>query len=240
MASIIDLLSYMTSLSIPQLFLLFLLENGILIIGSVLVGFAFDKTIPQIKEKITGKEIFWTCSTLFLNTLITLAGFLLYKYEIIHFSFDDSIFQILLDTFLLVMAMDFLMFIFHYSIHKISFIKKVHDLHHEYENPTAITLYVLHPLEVIGFGSLWLFLLVIHDTSIISVFVYLSLNIVMGMIGHLELEFIPKAWSKNVITKWIANTTFHNDHHKDSSCNYGFYTSFWDLLFKTLKEKREL
>lgn len=235
MSFIVDLLGYLTTLSIPALFLIFLLENGILITGSVLIGFAFDKTIPHLKEKITRKEILWTSSTLFLNTLITLAGFLLYKYGIIHFSFDNSFFRILLDTFLLVISMDLLMFLFHYSIHKIRLLRKIHDLHHEYENPTAITLYVLNPLEVIGFGSLWIFLLVLHDTSLLSVFIYLLLNVVMGMIGHLELERIPTSWSKNAVMKWIANTTFHNDHHKDPSCNYGFYTSFWDLLFKTFK-----
>jgi lathosterol oxidase len=231
-----NLLEYLVQLSISELFFLFLFENGILIILSVTVGFILDKTIKGIFHKISTTEILWTCSTLFLNTLITLIGFLLYKYGYVIFSFETNVLWILLDTLVLIMAMDFLMYVFHYFIHNTKFIKKIHDLHHRYEEPTAVTLFVLNPLEVLGFGSLWLSLIMIYPTSVISVFIYLFLNLLMGMIGHLELEVIPVSWSKNFITKWIANTTFHNDHHKQHTYNYGFYTSLWDKLFGTEKK----
>ena len=232
---ILHLLEQLKTLTIQELFLIFLLENGSIIVLSVLVGFILDKTISSLWLKISRTELLWTISTLFLNTLITMLGFLLYKYGIVVFSFDTTILSIIIDTLLLIIAMDFLMFVFHYLIHNIAFIKKIHELHHQYKDPTAVTLYVLHPIEVIGFGSLWLSLIILYKSSIIAVFVYLFLNIIMGMIGHLEIEVIPRSWSKNFVMKWIADTTFHNDHHKDPTHNYGFYTSLWDKLFRTLK-----
>ncbi len=233
---ILDLLDYLKHLTILELFFIFLLENLMLMLFAVTIGFIMDKTIKGIFSKISFKEFLWSCSALFLNTLITLGGFLLYKYGYVVFSFETNIFRILLDTFLLLISMDFLMYVFHYFIHTIKFIKKIHALHHEYEEPTAITLFVLHPLEVFGFGSLWLVLIMLYNASILSVFTYLFLNLVMGTIGHLELELIPSSWSKNFITKWIANTTFHNVHHKTHNSNYGFYTNLWDKLFGTDKK----
>jgi lathosterol oxidase len=228
-------LNYLKQLSLIELFILFLLENGLLIIVAVTIGFFLDGTLKKISLKISGTEILWTFSTLVFNTIITLAGFLLYKEGIIKMTLETNFFRILLDTLVLILGMDFLMYVFHYLIHNIRFVTRIHHLHHKYEAPTAITLFVLNPIEVLGFGSLWLLLIMVYHSSMPAVFIYLFLNLVMGIIGHLELEVIPASWSKKIFLRWIANTAFHNDHHKIHNRNYGFYTSFWDKLFGTMK-----
>ena len=50
------------------------------------------------------------------------------------------------------------MYVFHWAIHKLSFIYKYHDLHQQYNKQTTIALFIIHPIEVMGFGVLWLFL----------------------------------------------------------------------------------
>jgi len=226
---------YLKQLSLFQLFLLFMIENGILIFVSVGIGYLSDGSIKKISVKISRKELWWTFSTLIINTGITLVGFILFKEGFIKMSMNVGPFRVLFDIIVLIIGMDFLLYIFHFLIHNIPIISNIHSLHHEYENPTPISLFVLNPLEVVGFGFLWLVLITVYQSSMMAVFFYLFLNIVMGIIGHLELEVIPSSWSKNIFFKWIANTRFHKDHHKFHNRNFGFYTSVWDKIFGTIE-----
>ena len=226
---------YLNSLHLISLFLLFLAENLIIAVSAVVLGFAFDGLLPEMKRLITRGEVYWAFSTVFFNTLITLAGYMLFQQEYIIFHLDFDVFEILVDLAVLVLAMDLLMYVFHWAIHKISFIYRYHDLHHQYNTPTAISLFVLHPVEVLGFGSLWLFLLFVIDFSIYAVILYLIFNVLMGIIGHLRKEIVPATVKNNVLFQWLANTGFHVDHHQHEERNFGFYTKVWDRMFGTLK-----
>ena len=198
-------------------------------------GFWVDGLLLVIQKKISNKEILWTCSTILFNSIITLIGYELFVYKIVVFDFEFSILKILVDFVILVLAMDFLMYLFHWAIHKLSFIYRYHDLHHVYNEPTAISLFVLHPLEVFGFGSLWLIVISCMNFSIYATIIYLIFNVVMGIIGHLTHEAVPGFIANNKYFQWFANTSFHVDHHQDESYNFGFYTKLWDRIFGTLK-----
>lgn len=226
---------YLSTFNLFYLFLLFLIENVCIAAAAVLIGFAFDGLLKEMKQLIGAEELYWACSTVFFNTLVTLAGYLLFKYGYITFDLELSVIQILFDFIVLLAAMDFLMYIFHWAIHKLKFIYTYHDLHHRYSTPTAISLFVLHPVEVLGFGTLWLFLLFLIDFSIYAVILYLVFNVIMGIIGHLRKEFVPAYIKKHVVFQWLANTGFHVDHHQHEHLNFGFYTKVWDRMFGTLK-----
>jgi len=232
MQSIFD---YLTTCTLPVLFLLFLIENSIIASLAIFIGFTLDGLLSEMKKLITKREIYWTYSTIFFNTLITLAGYKLFQYGFIVFHLQYVFIETVIDFIILVLAMDFLMYVFHWAIHKLSIIYKYHDLHHVYNTPTAISLFVLHPVEVIGFGTLWLILLMTIDFSIYATIFYLMFNVAMGMIGHLRKEIIPERIKTHVIFQWIANTGFHVDHHQDENYNFGFYTKVWDRIFGTLK-----
>ncbi|WP_028978291.1 sterol desaturase family protein [Sporocytophaga myxococcoides] len=227
--------AYLYSLNLISLFLLFLVENAAIALMAVLLGFTFDGLLTEMKRLISLKEIYWTFATIFFNTLVTLAGYLLFKYGFIVFHLESDLLNILIDFVVLIFAMDLLMYVFHRAIHKMSFVYRYHDLHHAYDTPTAISLFVLHPIEVMGFGSLWLMLLFAVDFSIYAVMLYLVFNVAMGIIGHLRKEIVPKAVKYNVCFQWLANTGFHVDHHQHEQHNFGFYTKVWDRLFGTLK-----
>ena len=229
------LFEYLHSLNLVSLFLLFLLENAVIAAAAVVLGFAVDGLLPQMKRLVTRQELYWACSTVFFNTLITLGGYLLFTSGIIVFHLDFNLLEILIDVVVLVLAMDLLMYVFHRAIHTLRFIYTYHDLHHHYNTPTAISLFVLHPIEVLGFGVLWLFLLYAIDFSIYAVILYLMFNVTMGIIGHLRTECVPAAVKNNVLLQWLANTGFHVDHHQHEEHNFGFYTKVWDRMFGTLK-----
>jgi len=226
---------FLSNCSLSSLFLLFLIENALIAVMAVFIGFALDDLLLEMKYLITRKEIYWTFSTIFFNTLITLVGYKLFQYGFIIFHLNFSSIEILIDFAVLILAMDFLMYIFHWAIHKLSIIYRYHDLHHHYNTPTAISLFVLHPVEVIGFGSLWLCLLAIGNFSIYATILYLMFNVAMGIIGHLRKEFIPERIKNHFIFQWLANTGFHVDHHQHEDYNFGFYTKVWDRIFGTLK-----
>ncbi len=226
---------YLDTCSVGRLFLLFLLENIVIALTAVTIGFSLDGLLMKMKQVITKEEIYWACSTAFFNTLVTLAGYKLFQQGIIIFHLEFALWKILIDFVVLILAMDFLMYIFHWAIHKLSIIYKYHDLHHRYNTPTALSLFVLHPMEVIGFGSLWLCLLAIGGFSIYAVMLYLVFNVAMGIIGHLRKEIIPAVMKEHFIFQWLANTGFHVDHHQHETSNFGFYTKFWDRIFGTLK-----
>ena len=226
---------YLNTCGLAWLFFLFLIENFVVALAAITIGFSFDGLLLNMKQLITKEEIYWSCSTVFFNTLVTLAGYKLFQQGIIVFNLEFSLWEILIDFVVLILTMDFLMYIFHWAIHKLSIIYKYHDLHHRYNTPTAISLFVLHPVEVIGFGSLWLCLLAIGGLSIYATMLYLVFNVAMGIIGHLRKEIIPAVMKEHFIFQWLANTGFHVDHHQHEASNFGFYTKFWDRIFGTLK-----
>jgi len=198
---------YLNSLSLISLFLLFLLENISLAVIAVTLGFVFDDLVKEMMRLITKQEIYWACSTIFFNTVVTVTGYLLFKYGFIVFHLDFDLIEILVDLVVLTLAMPHLglwhternlLSLFHWAVRKLSFLYTYHDLHHHYSTPTAISLFVLHPIEVLGFGALWLFLLNGIDFSIYAVMLYLTFNVAMGIIGHLRKEFVPVALKNNV------------------------------------------
>lgn len=131
----------------------------------------------------------------------------------------------------IVLLMDLLMYIFHYLVHHPVIYKILHRKHHEHVSTNFLSLFVLHPLETLGFGLMMIFVFMWYDFSIFSITIYLFINLIWGTIGHLNREFFPK-WSEKV---FLGTTKFHNQHHLNEQKNFGFYTSIWDRLFKTYK-----
>ena len=124
-----------------------------------------------------------------------------------------------------------------YALHRAAHLRWfyfVHALHHRYQYPSAGSLFVLHPLETVGFGSLWIVLLLLYPFSLWAVVVYVGLNLFYGLVGHLGVELYPSWWVKNKLTGWFTTCTFHDQHHRDPGYNHGFYTTLWDRLFGTL------
>lgn len=111
----------------------------------------------------------------------------------------------------------------------------MHLLHHEAIDPKPIDLFVLHPVETICFGGLWLALLIVHPFNLYAMILYLIVNVLFGMLGHLGIEPLPEKLRKAPVLKYIGTSTFHHQHHRDVEHNFGFYTSVWDRLFGTLQ-----
>lgn len=227
MSSLCEALS---GLSVPVLWLLFLVENAAIAFLVLYTG----RWLQGRPNVYTAREWYICALTNVLNTVVTYAGFWMWKHGWITIAMDFS-WKVLTDFLLLFFAMDLLMFVFHLLIHKTFLFKLVHQLHHEAIHPKPIDLFILHPVETMAFGGLWLALLLLFPFNIYAIMIYLVINVVFGLTGHLGMEPLPAAVRSLPVVKYLGTSTFHHNHHEDVQYNFGFYTSIWDRLFGTHK-----
>lgn len=229
-------LDYLLQLPPATLWLIFLVEN-------LLITFIVLQTGKLILRKTAGGAVNYSYSsrdwqicilTNVLNTVVTYAGYQMWKNGLVIVTTSFS-WLIIPDFLLLFLGMDLLMYIFHYIIHKTFIYKAIHQLHHQSVDPRPIDLFILHPVETIAFGTLWLLLLMVKPFNIYAIIVYLSVNVVFGLAGHLGIEPLPQRFRSMPLIKYIGTSTFHHDHHRDVQYNFGFYTSIWDRLLGTYK-----
>jgi len=127
----------------------------------------------------------------------------------------------------------------HRWMHKEPVYGWVHKLHHKSTSPNLLTTLSVNPLESIingGFVPLFLTVFTVHETTLALI---LPTNIIMGLYVHSGYEFLPRWWNRTWATKWFITATFHDQHHRYFTGNYGGYTTIWDRLCGTMRNKYE-
>ncbi|WNI37038.1 sterol desaturase family protein [Chryseobacterium sp. SG20098] len=220
----------------PQWLIFSLIVNIFLYLFSIGLYIFIEKTCrkSQLQEKnhpVTRSDFYLSLLTIGCNSFVMLLGAFLWKKGWIMPGQTESVIGIIAEVAVLLLLMDFLMYLFHFAAHLPLVYKVLHGKHHEHISTNFLSLFVLHPLETIGFGLMILVILIGYDFSVISISIYLLLNLIWGTIGHLNREFFPASFDRF----FVGTTRFHNQHHLDESKNFGFYTSIWDRLFGTHK-----
>ncbi|UWX62179.1 sterol desaturase family protein [Chryseobacterium oranimense] len=213
-----------------------LLSNIFLCLFSITLYQFIEKTcrkelLQEQNHPVTQSDVYLSFFTVVCNSFVMLLGAFLWKNNWIIIDSQPSLVSVFLETIALIFLMDILMYFFHYAAHLPFVYKILHGKHHEHVSTNFLSLFVLHPFETIGFGLMILALLMSYDFSIISIALYLSINLIWGTIGHLNREFFPASFDR----LFIGTTRFHNQHHLDETKNFGFYTSIWDRLFGTYR-----
>ncbi len=233
---LLDLLQLLDGLTWPQKIGFFVGQNIAVFVCALLFGQLIVWLLPR--HRITQKpppidrlEVFLAITTVLLNALVTAAGYELYKRGFLHFRADVGL-RFVLDALVLLFGMDFLMYWLHRMAH-IKWLYVIHKPHHRYVYPRPLTLFVLSPLETVSFGGLWLVFLCLYSPSWLAVVVYLTLNVMFGVIGHTGVEPLPPSWAEARVVRWLGTSLFHAGHHADEEHNFGFYTVLWDKLFGT-------
>jgi len=127
----------------------------------------------------------------------------------------------------------------HRWMHKEPVYSWVHKLHHRSTSPNLLTTLSVNPLESLingGFVPLFLSLYGAHAATVALI---LPTNIIMGLYVHSGYEFFPTWWNKSWATKWFITATFHDQHHKYFTVNFGGYTTLWDRICCTMRPKFE-
>ncbi len=216
-----------------------LVENVVLFAITLVVGYVASawfarRHVTPPPDPLDRREVVFATTTVILNWLVTCVGWILWRRGVIVIRRDTGWYA-WLDVVVLLLVMDFAMYVLHRVVH-LPWFYAIHQLHHRYDRPRALDLYVLHPLENLAFGALWLFVVVVHPWSILGMSVYLAINLGSGTLGHLGVEPFPAWWSRVPLLRQLGTSTFHAQHHRDIQHNFGFYTLLWDRLFGTLTQ----
>ncbi len=233
-----QLLGALRSLDLYTITALLLAENLVIFILAILLGHVLirlfsHKPVALPPDTLSRTEIVLTLTTILLNTAVTVAGWWLWRHDIIQFRTDTGIWA-WADVLLLLLVMDCAMYFLHRMAHIKVLYTILHKIHHKYDRPRPLTLFVLNPFETISFGVLWLAVIALYDASWLGMSIYLGLNVLFGLIGHLGVEPLPDSWRRIPLLGYLSTSTFHAQHHHDKEHNFGFYTLFWDRLFGTL------
>lgn len=135
---------------------------------------------------------------------------------------------------LLVLIYDSYFYWTHRAFHRSAGLFRFHRIHHQSHNPSPFTSLSFHPIEAI-----------VHVIWAIPAYVLLPINLgtwlafmltttLVNVLGHSGVEILPYAWRRHPILKYLNFPTEHNNHHLNSSKNYGLYFSFWDRACNTL------
>ncbi len=210
------------------------LFTATLLIGQLLVRRYARFPVSDPAPPLTRTEIVWAGVCVLLNTVVTVAGWWLWQLGWIHIRTSGGVFRILLDALVLLVFMDFAMYVLHRLAHNRLLYGWLHKLHHVYDNPRPLTLFVLNPLEVLSFGGLWLALLLVYSATLPGMALYLTLNVAFGLVGHLGVDPFPARWAIHPVLRYVGGSAFHARHHHDGAVNFGFYSTVWDKIGGTL------
>ena len=121
----------------------------------------------------------------------------------------------------------------HRLMHRPSWYKAMHAVHHASRPPTAWAAMSFHPWEAVS-GALVIPLLVfvipIHVAMLGAVLAIMTL---MGVTNHMGWEMFPRGMVHGGVGKWLITASHHELHHQKYGCNYGLYFRHWDRLCGT-------
>ncbi len=232
--SVIDWLWSLTPVTISVFFLLL---NLAILAGAIAAGQMlqrFGGPLMSLKS-ISLSEWLFALSTVTVNAAISVAGWALWKSGWLTLNITGGALQILRDTLILVLVMDLALYVLHRIAHLPLFYRIAHFKHHEYREVRVVTLFVMHPLEALGFGSLWVLTLTLFPFTVEAVLLFLNLNLYFGVTAHCGLRLYPRAWASVLSRFALSDPDFHARHHRDEAFNLGFYTTIWDRLFRTFR-----
>ncbi|WP_353103545.1 sterol desaturase family protein [Myroides odoratus] len=212
------------------------LLNLALMLGSILfylLWHALKKSHTEVNayQPIVSSDIWAVVTTLICNIIVFVLGAFLWRAGYLSVDFNkESVGTILLQLLILILVVDFWMYVFHKLAHSKFLYRFIHEKHHEHVGVNALSLFVLSPLEATGFGVMLLAILLCYPFHYLSVGLYFIINVVWGTIGHFNRvqTVARKGWMT-----WLGTASFHNMHHIEPQKNFGFYTTVWDRLFQT-------
>ncbi|WP_218009642.1 sterol desaturase family protein [Actinomadura kijaniata] len=189
--------------------------------------------VPTVSPPVTRFEVGLAVVTTVLNAGVAVAGWWLWRHGILRLEgFTGP--GVLVELVGFTLVMDAAMYVGHAAAHHRTVYALVHRLHHRFDDPRPLTLFALHPLEVLGFGGMWLAVLSLWTISGWALAGYVVLNAAFGTLGHLGVEPLPARLRRGWLFRWVATPSFHAGHHADGRVNLGFYTTIWDRLFGTI------
>lgn len=133
------------------------------------------------------------------------------------------------------LLLDLIIYAEHVLFHKISFLWKLHSVHHSDLDMDFTTALRFHYGEAIFsvFTKIWV--IALFGPPVWAVVLFEVVLNFSAMFNHSNF-MLPK-WLDTYVAKIIVTPKFHEIHHSqkisDSMSNYWFFLSLWDYIFST-------
>jgi sterol desaturase/sphingolipid hydroxylase (fatty acid hydroxylase superfamily) len=139
------------------------------------------------------------------------------------------------EVILAFILLDFIMWLQHLAMHKISLLWRMHKVHHADRDLDVATAIRFHPFEIIV-STIWkaLCVAILGVPALIALAFEAWLN-ANALFNHGNVE-LPR-WFDRMMRRFIVTPDMHLVHHstvvKEQQSNYGFALTLWDRLFGT-------
>lgn len=117
-------------------------------------------------------------------------------------------------------------YVVHRMMHQKFMMKKIHFIHHRSTTPTIYSVFSFHWIEALFLSTVPLTILLFIPLSIIAVFIFPLVSILLNFAGHCNYRF-----GNGKGRSWSLFGTYHNQHHSRGRKNYGFSLNLLDKLF---------
>lgn len=184
------------------------------------------------------REVLSSMRTVIVYAFVTLAILVGRETGVILLSIRDaSLWTILWQFALMVLAHDAWFYWAHRAMHHKRLFRIAHLHHHKSRTPTPWTAYSFTTIEaVIEVAFVPVFLIVTSQLGVayagFAVLFFIWHQMIRNVMAHAGSELFPAGWVDNPWTGWIATTTHHDLHHS-SGHNFGFYFTWWDRWMGT-------
>lgn len=113
----------------------------------------------------------------------------------------------------------------------------IHKTHHVsvITNPLSALTLSLSEKTLNDFGLLVIPCLLTHFFPFVfeGIIAYHLYNFYMNVLGHSNIELMPKWFARSPFGKVFVTSTYHSIHHLKGHCNYGLFLTFCDRAFNT-------
>ena len=149
--------------------------------------------------------------------------------------FNSVALPLWLEVFLVVLILDFAIWLQHLITHKVPILWRLHRVHHADVDMDVTTAIRFHPVEIALSMLLKIGLVYLLGPAAIAVVLFEIILNGTAMFNHSNLA-LPR-WLDNAVRKVLVTPDMHRVHHSvnraEHDSNYGFSLSIWDKLFGT-------
>lgn len=216
---------------------IYLLAVGLILVGILLI---LENYFPEREydSKLKGRAyltnllLFGFNNLIFIAFNITSVYLVAYSYRL-HHTFD--LLPLWGQAILGILLLDFFIWLWHISNHKINFLWRFHKAHHSEQYLNATSALRFHLGELLLSVVVKSAILVIFGISFWIFALYEILVTFFAAFHHSNIK-VPQRFQR-LLECFIISPDMHRTHHSDlrdeHDSNYGVIFSWWDLLFQT-------
>jgi sterol desaturase/sphingolipid hydroxylase (fatty acid hydroxylase superfamily) len=137
------------------------------------------------------------------------------------------------------LALDLRAWLFHWLLHRSSLLWRVHRVHHsdlEFDMSTALRF---HPIEALGAVGTKILVVALLGPPVAGVLLFEFTYVAVSLFNHSNVR-MPAALDRVARLVFVTpdvHRIHHSVHEFEARANLGTMFSFWDRLFRTMREQ---